>query len=109
MTGNQESRTGSTALAWHEKFGWYESGLGAGFASAGGLIQPDEAVDTPGPKARFRSLIDVVGLTNSLSLLPVEQASEDSLTTVHDPAYLARLRQLEADEYGEAGRWASPV
>ena len=95
-----------TGLAWHERFAWYEAGIGAGFAPAGGLVQPYEAVDAPAPKARLRSLLDVVGLTDSLSLLPVEAASEDSLTSVHDPDYLARLRQLEADGHGESGRWA---
>jgi acetoin utilization deacetylase AcuC-like enzyme len=95
-----------TALAWHERFAWYEAGIGAGFAPAGGLVQPYEAVDAPAPKARLRSLIDVVGLTDSLTLLPVEAASEESIAAYHDPAYLARLRQLEADGSGEAGRWA---
>jgi acetoin utilization deacetylase AcuC-like enzyme len=106
MTTTEGRRPISTALAWHERFAWYEAGIGAGYAPAGGLVQPYEAVDAPAPKARLRSLIDVVGLGDSLSLLPVAAASEESLLTVHDPAYLERLRQLEADGYGEAGRWA---
>lgn len=102
----QEGPRSRTALAWHERFAWYEAGIGAGFAPAGGLVQPYEAVDAPAPKARLRSLVDVVGLTASLDLLPVEAASEDSLATLHDRDYLARLRQLEAEGYGESGRWA---
>jgi len=106
MTKDEVNRAASTALTWHERFAWYEAGIGAGFAPAGGLVQPAEAVDAPAPKARLRSLVDVVGLTASLALPPVEAASEDSLLAVHDPAYLARLRRLEEDGYGEAGRWA---
>jgi len=109
MTGpdaNQATPGARTALAWHERFAWYEAGIGAGFAPAGGLVQPYEAVDAPAPKARLRSLIDVVGLADSLALIPVEEASENSIASFHDPAYLARLRQLEEEGYGEAGRWA---
>ncbi len=92
-----------TGLAWHERFAWYEAGIGAGFAPAGGFVQPYEAVDTPAPKARLRSLIDVTGLIRHLTPLAVTAASEDSLAAFHDPAYLARLRLLEEEGHGEAG------
>lgn len=106
MSGRERTRVATTTLTWHERFAWYEAGIGAGFAPAGGLVQPFEPVDAPAPKARLRSLIDVVGLTDSLHLPPVEPASEESLRAVHSADYLARLRRLEADGYGESGRWA---
>ncbi len=106
MTPSEKATAASTALTWHERFAWYEAGIGAGFAPAGGLVQPYEAVDAPAPKARLRSLIDVVGLTDSLTLPPVAEASEDSLLAVHGADYLAHLRRLQAEGYGEAGRWA---
>jgi acetoin utilization deacetylase AcuC-like enzyme len=90
-------------LAWHERFAWYQAGIGAGFAPAGGIVQPYEAVDAPAPKARMRSLLDVTGMIDHLTPLAVSAASEDSLATFHDPAYLARLRRLEEEGHGEAG------
>jgi acetoin utilization deacetylase AcuC-like enzyme len=95
-----------TGLAWHERFAWYEAGIGAGFAPAGGFVQPYEAVDTPAPKARLRSLIDVTGLIDHLTPLAVTAASEGSLAAFHDPAYLDRLRLLQEEGHGDAGRWA---
>jgi len=92
-----------TGLAWHERFAWYQAGIGAGFAPAGGIVQPYEPVDAPAPKARLRSLIDVTGMIDHLTPLAVAAASEDSLAAFHDPAYLARLRLLEEEGNGEAG------
>jgi acetoin utilization deacetylase AcuC-like enzyme len=90
-------------LAWHERFAWYQAGIGAGFAPAGGTVQPYEAVDAPAPKARMRSLLDVTGMIDHLTPVAVSAAPEDSLTAFHDPDYLARLRGLEEDGHGEAG------
>jgi acetoin utilization deacetylase AcuC-like enzyme len=93
----------STGLAWHERFAWYEAGIGAGFAPAGGLVAPYEAVDAPAPKARLRSLVDVTGLIDHLTPLAVSEASEDSLLSFHDAAYVERLRGLQEAGHGEAG------
>ncbi|MBS1880401.1 MAG: class II histone deacetylase [Actinobacteria bacterium] len=111
MTSSSDSPPGParrTALVWHERFAWYEAGIGAGFAPAGGLVQPYEPVDAPAAKARLRSLVDVCGLSEWLRLLTPTAAGEDALRSFHDDAYLERLRQLDAAGSGDAGE-AAPV
>ncbi len=104
-TPDPERRTG---LIWHERFAWYQTGIGAGFVPAGGLVQPLEAADAPPPKTRFRSLVDVSGLEAALRIRPAVEADEEELRAFHAPEYLRRLAEMEAAGHGEAGR-SAPV
>ena len=41
----------STGFLWDERYAWHDTGTGAGFMSAGGLVEPGDAREEPGDEA----------------------------------------------------------
>ncbi|KAG2452933.1 hypothetical protein HYH02_002272 [Chlamydomonas schloesseri] len=49
-------------------------------------------------KRRFHSLVQVSGLFDRLQHLKPRHATDDELARVHDPAYIARVKEMSADD-----------
>lgn len=93
----------ATGLVWHELLMWHDTTALAGFLKSGrGVVEPDEASESPASKRRIKNLLDVAGLTEKLTLIKPREASETELARVHAPAYLAKLKQMSAGDGGDA-------
>ena len=51
-----------TALVWHEKLMWFDTGTFAGPMPVGGWVQPGEASENPEAKRRIKNLLDATGM-----------------------------------------------
>lgn len=92
-----------TGLVWHELLMWHDTSALAGFLKSGrGVIEPDEPSESAAGKRRIKNLLDVSGLTDELHLIKPRPATDDELTRVHSPAYLAALRAMSAADGGDA-------
>ncbi|MBN8999167.1 MAG: class II histone deacetylase, partial [Rhizobiales bacterium] len=92
-----------TGLVWHELLMWHDTTALAGFLKSGrGVVEPDEASESPASKRRLKNLLDVAGLTEKLTIIRPREASAAELTRVHEPAYLAKLRAMSAGDGGDA-------
>ncbi|MEO5633542.1 class II histone deacetylase [Gaiella sp.] len=93
----------STALVWHERMMWHDTGSGASELPAGGWLEPGEHSENPATKRRFKNLLDATGLTDELLLLRPTPASHEALTRVHPDEYLTRIKDLSSGRGGDAG------
>jgi len=92
-----------TGLVWHELLMWHDTTALAGFLKSGrGVIEPDEASESPASKRRLKNLLDVAGLTEKLAIVKPRPASEAELTRVHAPAYIEALKEMSAGDGGDA-------
>ena len=92
-----------TALVWHERMMWHDTGSGASELPAGGWLEPGEHSENPATKRRFKNLLDATGLTDGLLVLRPEPASPEALQRVHPEEYLARIKELSSGHGGDAG------
>ncbi len=93
----------TTALVWHEKMMWFDSGTFAGPMPVGGWIQPGEASENPEAKRRIKNLLDATGMTARMSVITPTPASDDDILRVHTAAYLAKVKALSAAYGGQLG------
>jgi acetoin utilization deacetylase AcuC-like enzyme len=92
-----------TGLVWHELLMWHDTSALAGFLKSGrGVIEPDEPSESASGKRRIKNLLDVSGLTDELHLIKPRPATDDELSRVHSPAYLAALKTMSAADGGDA-------
>jgi acetoin utilization deacetylase AcuC-like enzyme len=96
----------STGLVWDERLMWHDTGPLAAHIPPGRWVEPDVSAESPASKRRIRHLLDVSGLADRLSAIPVRPATQDELTRVHSPEYLARLARMSAGGGGDAGEGA---
>ncbi|MCY7302857.1 MAG: class II histone deacetylase [Thermoleophilia bacterium] len=92
-----------TALVWHERMMWHDTGSGVSELPAGGWLEPGEHSENPATKRRFKNLLDATGLTDRLLLLRPEPASPEALMRVHPEEYLTRIKELSSGRGGDAG------
>lgn len=92
-------------IVWDELYLWHHTGGGAGpLARSEKLIEPgDFGEEGPHPRRRLRNLIDVTGLRNELEWVVPRQATEEELSRVHTPEYVAAIRAASASGGGDAG------
>jgi acetoin utilization deacetylase AcuC-like enzyme len=72
----------------------------------GGWVQPPSGgghAESPDSKRRFKSLMDVSGLSARLDVLSAAPATEEDLLRVHPKEYLDRFRQLSDAGGGDLG------
>jgi acetoin utilization deacetylase AcuC-like enzyme len=93
----------TTGFHWNELYAWHDTGSGAGFLSAGGLVEPERHAENPATKRRLRNLLDVTGLLEQTLDLKGRPAADEELLRVHDPAYLERIKSESAAGGGDAG------
>jgi len=74
----------ATGLVWHELLMWHDTTALAGFLKSGrGVVEPDEASESPASKRRIKNLLDVAGLTEKLTL--IKPARRNSRASTHRP------------------------
>jgi acetoin utilization deacetylase AcuC-like enzyme len=66
-------------------------------------LQPGLHAENPDTKRRFKSLLDVTGLTDHLTDLRPTPATDEMLLRVHTRAHLDRLAAMSAGHGGDAG------
>lgn len=86
-----------TAFYFDERCLWFSAGPAALVLPVGGWVQPMASgghADSPEPKRRLKSLMDVSGLTGHLDLPKAAPATRDDLLRVHPARYLDAFRAL---------------
>lgn len=85
---------------------WHSGGVHALTLPVGGWVQPPSGAgfaESPDSKRRFKSLLDVSGLSRHLVQRSAEPASEADLLRVHTPRYLKHFKALSDSGGGELG------
>ena len=96
----------ATAFFHDERCLWHSTGEAVLFLPVGGWLQPLASgghPESPESKRRLKSLMDVSGLTDRLTVLSADPVTDDDLLRVHDPAYIERFKQLSKGSGGEIG------
>ncbi|AZF05540.1 class II histone deacetylase [Pseudomonas sp. R5-89-07] len=96
----------TTAFFFDEMTLWHSAGAHALTLPVGGWVQPPAGAghaESPETKRRFKSLLDVSGLSRQLQLHSAGPASEEDLLRVHGRAYLQRFKALSDAGGGELG------
>jgi acetoin utilization deacetylase AcuC-like enzyme len=106
----------ATGWLWEERYAWHDAGIWNDFAStpAKAYVQPEEAFENPETKRRFRNLLDVTGVLDTLVQLRARPASDEEILRVHTPEHLAGVRALgatggDAGEGTAMGRWGDEI
>jgi acetoin utilization deacetylase AcuC-like enzyme len=95
-----------TAFFFDEHCMWHSAGQHALIMPVGGWVQPPAAgglAESPETKRRMKSLMDVSGLSDALTVRTAPAADEDDLKRIHPVDYLARFQALSGAGGGELG------
>jgi acetoin utilization deacetylase AcuC-like enzyme len=98
-----------TAFFTDEKTFWHTGGEYALVLPVGGWVEPPTRggfAESPDSKRRFRSLVDVSGLSRSVAFRSAPEASEEDLLRVHPAAYLKAFKELSDKDGGNLGDFA---
>ncbi|KGE67604.1 MULTISPECIES: class II histone deacetylase [Pseudomonas] len=95
-----------TGFVWHERYMWHDNGSAAVVVPTQGQYQPDVHLENPETKRRLKNLLDGYGITRQLLDLEPEPVSLETLSRVHSPAYIAKVRALSSGTGGSAGEFA---
>src|SRR5262245_50284279 len=98
-----------TAFFHDERCLWHSTGVHALVMPIGGWVQPPTGgghAESPESKRRFKSLMDVSGLSARLDVLSAPLASEDDLRRVHPDSYLRRFKEVSDAGGGDLGEQA---
>ena len=93
----------ATGFVWDERYAWHDTGHAAGSMPAGGFVEPEEHVESPESKRRFRSLLEVSGLLDELVRVRPRLATVEELCRFHDIEYVRKIEALSAAGGGMAG------
>jgi acetoin utilization deacetylase AcuC-like enzyme len=95
----------ATGWVFHELYLWHDTGNYAGVFPPGLTVEPDEHVENPRTKRRFRNLLEVAGILDRLAPIKPRPASEAELGRFHTADYIARIKADSAKLHGgDAGR-----
>lgn len=86
----------TTGFAWHERMMWHDPGLAVGAVPHNSCFQPGEHYENAETKRRLKNLLDGYDLTARLHAISVREADDADILRVHTPAYLARLKTIDA-------------
>lgn len=95
-----------TAFYHDELCMWHSTGEAVLFLPLDRWLQPMVSgghPESPESKRRFKSLLDVSGMSGKLPVLSADPATDEDLHRVHDADYIARFKQLSAASGGEIG------
>ena len=93
-----------TGFLYHEIYMWHNTGNYAGIMPDGNPVQPGMHVENSDTKRRFRNLLEVSGLLDSLDVMkPATPATEKQLLRFHTQDHIDRIKALSAGEGGDAG------
>jgi len=96
----------ATAFYFDEKCLWHTTGEHALILPVGGYVQPPTAgghAESPESKRRFKNLLDVSGLAQSLNVLTAPPATRDDLLRIHPADYIDRFKSMSDAGGGDAG------
>ena len=97
-----------TLLVWDERCMWHDTGNVLLPPLPGGWAQPHPVWEGPEGKRRVKNLLDATGMTERLTLMRPEPATEEQLLRVHTPGHIARIRAA-SELGGDGGDGATPV
>ncbi len=95
-----------TAFFHDELCLWHSTGEAVLFLPVGGWLQPLAGgghPESPESKRRFKSLLDVSGLSGQLSVRSAQPVTDEDILRVHTPDYVARFKELSQGRGGEIG------
>ncbi len=92
-----------TGFVWHERYMWHDTGTYAGVMPPGGFVQPGTHVENPEAKRRFKNLLEVSGLYDSLIHIAPREADTQDILRVHTADYHDRIKRLSDKGGGDAG------
>lgn len=95
-----------TAFVYHEHCFWHDTGASSVYPEAGRYLQPLITAESPESKRRLKNLLEVSGLVDELIVIKGAPAMEADLLRFHTPDYLARLKQMSDEGFGDAGECA---
>jgi acetoin utilization deacetylase AcuC-like enzyme len=93
----------STGWVWHERYAWHDARGLTDSLEHDSLFEPQPSLESGVVKRRLRNLVDASGLLAQLTEIPATPMSADELSTLHDRAYVERVRAESADRGGDAG------
>jgi acetoin utilization deacetylase AcuC-like enzyme len=92
----------STGFVFHELYLWHNTWNWNQVFAPSLIIQPGEHAENPETKRRFRNLLEVSGLLDQLMLIKPRYATEDEIARFHTRAHIARIKQMSAENGGDA-------
>ncbi|MBM3519316.1 MAG: class II histone deacetylase [Alphaproteobacteria bacterium] len=92
----------ATGFVFHELYMWHNTWNWAQVFAPSLTIQPGEHAENPETKRRFRNLLEVSGLLDHLVPIKARPASEDELARAHSRGHIARIKDMSADNGGDA-------
>ena len=98
-----------TAFFSDERTFWHTGGEYALVLPVGGWVEPPTRggfAESPDSKRRFRSLLEVSGLTREVPVLSAPAASDEDLLRVHPRSYIDEFRKLSGQGGGNLGDYA---
>jgi acetoin utilization deacetylase AcuC-like enzyme len=99
----------TTGYVWEELYGWHDTGTAAGLFQSGLDAQPYQHVESAETKVRLASLLEVSGLTKSLTRISAVPATEEQVLRVHTKEYFECIKHESAQpKGGDAGDGISP-
>jgi len=96
-----------TGFVHHESTYWHDTGNGGGFMEATFPVQPGWPAEHPETKRRFKNLLELSPLWDSLKIIRPRPATEAEILRFHTPRYLEKVRDLSTSPFGgDAGELA---
>jgi acetoin utilization deacetylase AcuC-like enzyme len=92
-----------TGFVFDERYMWHDTGSAAGYMPAGGYVQPEPHMESPESKRRFRSLLEVSGLSKKLVSIESRMGTQEELRYFHTEEYIEKIRCLSNASGGDAG------
>ncbi|KAG2496888.1 hypothetical protein HYH03_005287 [Edaphochlamys debaryana] len=93
MAASQAAST--TGYLYHEAYFWHNAGHIQNF---GQRIEAWRHWENPETKRRFHNLVSISGLIDKLQHLKPRPATDAELARIHDPDYIAKVKQMSADD-----------
>jgi acetoin utilization deacetylase AcuC-like enzyme len=96
-----------TAFFHDERCLWHSGGMHALIMPVGGWVQPPSGAghaESPDSKRRFKSLLDVSGLSERVAVRSAPLATEEDLLRIHPRDYLHRFKALSDAGGGDLGK-----
>ncbi|MCG8441031.1 MAG: class II histone deacetylase, partial [Caulobacterales bacterium] len=91
-----------TGLVWHELYMWHDTQTHAGILQPGLHLEPGRHFESAESKRRFKNVLDVSGLSKSLTPLEPAPASRAQIRAIHTEDYVTRLEAMN-ETGGDAG------
>ncbi len=92
----------STGFVFHEFYMWHNTWNWNQVFAPSLTIQPGEHAENPETKRRFRNLLEVSGLLDSLVPIKPRSATEDEIARFHTREHIARIKAMSAENGGDA-------